>query len=221
MSSRDGHSFKRWGESFLRPGPQHPNNWAHGDHYMAWHAVETASAIPGAPKEISLYATESYWTGKSDRLRRYTLRVDGFVSVTAPMQGGELLTRPLIFAGDTLEIKLFEFCCREHPDRSSGFRGARNGRLYPGRFLRNLWGSAKPTGGMEEWSPTGLSGGKASKTALRNEGRRSVLPTASVTFIPKPFTAHCALRRLQRTWGRPGRSERRCRPGVDVGPRRS
>ena len=104
MSSRDGHSFKRWGESFLRPGPQHPNNWAYGDNYMAWHAVETASAIPGAPKEISLYATESYWTGKSDRLRRYTLRVDGFVSVTAPMQGGELLTRPLIFAGGTLEI---------------------------------------------------------------------------------------------------------------------
>ncbi len=71
---------------------------------MAWHTVETASAIPGAPREISLYATESYWTGKSDRLRRYTLRVDGFVSVAAPMKGGELLTRPLIFSGDTLEI---------------------------------------------------------------------------------------------------------------------
>ena len=54
MPSRDGHSFKRWSESFLRPGPQHPNNWAYGDHYMAWHAVETASSIPGDPNEISL-----------------------------------------------------------------------------------------------------------------------------------------------------------------------
>ena len=153
MSSRDGHSFKRWGESFLRPGPQHPNNWAYGDHYMAWHAVETASAIPGAPKEISLYATESYWTGKSDQLRRYTLRVDGFVSVAAPMQGGELLTRPLIFDGDTLEINFASSAAGSIRIEVAGFRRARAGRLCPGRFLRNLRGSAGPARGMEEWSP--------------------------------------------------------------------
>ena len=104
MSSRDGLSFRRWGEAFLRPGIQHPNNWSYGDIYVAWHAVETSSPIRGAPNEISLYASESYWTGQTNRLRRYTLRVDGFVSVNAPLKGGELLTRPLVFSGNTLEI---------------------------------------------------------------------------------------------------------------------
>ncbi len=47
----------------------------------------------GAPPELSLYASESYWTGHSSALRRYTLRLDGFVSAAAPMSGGEEETR--------------------------------------------------------------------------------------------------------------------------------
>jgi hypothetical protein len=35
---------------------------------------------------------------------RCTLRTDGFVSVHAPYRGGELLTKPLIFEGNSLEI---------------------------------------------------------------------------------------------------------------------
>ena len=31
-------------------------------------------------------------------LRRYTLRLDGFVSVSAPPDGGEMMTKPLLFA---------------------------------------------------------------------------------------------------------------------------
>ena len=57
-----------------------------------------------APNELSLYAVESYWTDNFDLLRRYTLRLDGFVSVQAPMRGGELVTRPIIFTGKTLRI---------------------------------------------------------------------------------------------------------------------
>jgi hypothetical protein len=37
-------------------------------------------------------------------LRRYTLRVDGFVSVQAPLSGGELITKPLIFDGGQLRV---------------------------------------------------------------------------------------------------------------------
>ena len=37
-------------------------------------------------------------------LRRYTLRVDGFVSVQAPLSGGELITKPLIFDGRELVL---------------------------------------------------------------------------------------------------------------------
>jgi hypothetical protein len=36
--------------------------------------------------------------------RRYTMRIDGFVSVNAPLAGGELLTKPLQFSGSKLEI---------------------------------------------------------------------------------------------------------------------
>ena len=37
-------------------------------------------------------------------LRRYAIRIDGFVSVAAPLSGGELLTRPLVFEGARLEL---------------------------------------------------------------------------------------------------------------------
>jgi hypothetical protein len=104
MTSRDGRTFKRWNRAFLPPGPEHPENWKYGDNYQSWGLVETRSDLPGAPDEISIYATEAYWTGTSSRLRRYTLRVDGFVSAQAPLAGGELLTKPIVFAGSRLEI---------------------------------------------------------------------------------------------------------------------
>lgn len=104
MSSRDGLSFKRWGEAFLRPGLRTKDNWAYGDNYIAWHVVETAADLENAPNELSLYATESYWTDSSSALRRFTLRLDGFVSVNAPLSGGELITKPILFTGRELAL---------------------------------------------------------------------------------------------------------------------
>ncbi len=104
MASRDGVHFERWNEAFLRPGPQRPETWLYGHQYIAWHAVETPSALPGAEPELSLYASEGSWHGAGNALRRYTLRLDGFVSVHAPLSGGDLLTRPLIFAGERLTL---------------------------------------------------------------------------------------------------------------------
>ena len=104
MASRDGVHFKRWNEAFLRPGMERPGTWNYGHQYIGWHVVETASSLEGGPNELSLYASESYWTGNSNALRRYTLRLDGFVSAAAPMSGGELVTKPLKFAGETLNL---------------------------------------------------------------------------------------------------------------------
>ncbi len=104
MSSRDGKTFKRWGEAFLRPGLRGKDNWKYGDNYIAWQVVETESSIPDAPNELSLYATESYWTGHCSKLRRFTLRIDGFVSAQAPLSGGEMVTKPLVFEGSALEL---------------------------------------------------------------------------------------------------------------------
>ena len=104
MTSRDGVHFKRWNESLLRPGPERPGTWHYGAHYLAWGVVETASELPGAPAELSLYATENYWHGKGSALRRYTLRLDGFVSASATARGGELLTKTMTFDGSRLDL---------------------------------------------------------------------------------------------------------------------
>lgn len=104
MASRDGVHFKRWNDAFLPPGIERPGTWNYGHQYLAWHVVETASALPGAPNELSLYAVESYWTEPGSALRRYTLRLDGFVSVRAPMTGGELITKPIRFTGAKLAL---------------------------------------------------------------------------------------------------------------------
>ena len=66
--------------------------------------LSTGSDLPRAPRELSLYAAESYWTGKSLNLRRYSIRTDGFVSMQAPLAGGEFVTRPLVFTGEKLVI---------------------------------------------------------------------------------------------------------------------
>ena len=104
MASRDGVHFERWNEAFMRPGIQRPETWQYGQHYVAWHAVETKSSLPGAPNEISLYSSEGSWTGDDNLIRRYTIRIDGFVSVNAGTKGGELVTKPFVFSGSRLSM---------------------------------------------------------------------------------------------------------------------
>ncbi|OYW17509.1 MAG: hypothetical protein B7Z55_12390, partial [Planctomycetales bacterium 12-60-4] len=104
MASRDGVHFERWNEAFLRPGPERPETWLYGHQYIAWNPIESESSLPGASRELSLYATEGSWHGDGNALRRYTMRLDGFVSVNAPLSGGELLTKPLTFSGERLSL---------------------------------------------------------------------------------------------------------------------
>jgi hypothetical protein len=103
MTSRDGKSFERWGEGWIRPGPQ-PERWVCRNNFVAWGMVETPAALEGSPKELSLYSMEGYYQGESCRMRRYTIRIDGFVSVEAPFSGGELVTKPFTFAGNRLTL---------------------------------------------------------------------------------------------------------------------
>ncbi len=106
MTSRDGVRFHRWNEAFLRPGPRHQGSWVYGDNLIFWGMVETASSLGEAPNELSLYAPEHYWQGEAVEFRRLTLRIDGFVSLAAPAQGGELVTKPLVFDGASLTLNL-------------------------------------------------------------------------------------------------------------------
>ena len=104
MASRDGVRFERWNEAFLRPGPERPDTWLYGHQFIAWNPVRTQSSLRGAGSELSLYASEGSWHGDSNAMRRYTLRLDGFVSINAPLSGGQLITKPLQFDGARLSL---------------------------------------------------------------------------------------------------------------------
>jgi hypothetical protein len=104
MTSRDALTFKRWGEAILRPGLSRTNSWVYGDNLIAWGILSTESDLPQSPKELSIYATEGYWTGNGRNLRRYSIRIDGFVSMQATLKGGEFVTKPLVFSGDKLVL---------------------------------------------------------------------------------------------------------------------
>ena len=103
MTSRDGLNFHRWTEAIIRPGLQ-KERWVNRNNMTAWGILVTKSDIPGTPDELSIYSTEGYYTGNDCRLRRYTFRIDGFVAVNAPLAGGEMVTKPLLFSGDNLII---------------------------------------------------------------------------------------------------------------------
>lgn len=102
MSSRDGLTFKRWDEAFLRPGPQAEGRWVYGDMYQSYGLWETRS--PAGDSEISLHFNEGSWRDAESRLRRYTIRLDGFVSLNSPYSGGAVTTKPLVFAGNKLKV---------------------------------------------------------------------------------------------------------------------
>ncbi|HOX37817.1 MAG TPA: hypothetical protein PL033_07495 [Candidatus Brocadiia bacterium] len=104
MTSRDGATFHRWAEAFIRPGPRTRESWVYGDNYPFWGMVVTKADAEDAPDEISLYATEGYWEGPETSIRRYALRMDGFVSASATAAGGEIVTKPIIFDGGNLTL---------------------------------------------------------------------------------------------------------------------
>jgi hypothetical protein len=89
MTTRGGDRYDReFTQSFIRPGLS-KDGWANRANYAAIGIHQTSDT------ELSMFLTGG---------RRYTLRLDGFVSVHAPLSGGELITKPLTFAGEQLEI---------------------------------------------------------------------------------------------------------------------
>jgi hypothetical protein len=96
MSSRDGVNWHRFDTAFVRPGLTE-RNWAHRANTPA------AGLLATAPGEISFYMERDY-TFPSNRLERMTVRTDGFTSAHAGAPGGELVTKPFTFTGDTLVL---------------------------------------------------------------------------------------------------------------------
>lgn len=109
ISSRDGKKWKRWDEAFMTPGPEREYNWVYGDCMPAIGMIETESDLPYAPNELSMYVAENQWGMIPAKCRRYTIRIDGFVSYHATYKPGwfpssKVVTKPFIFAGSKLSI---------------------------------------------------------------------------------------------------------------------
>lgn len=97
MTTRGGSAYDRtFLTSFIRPGIG-ARHWVSRNNYPALGIVQTS------PTEMSLYVNQDY-AQPTAHLQRYSLRLDGFASVQAPYAGGELLTKPLKFSGDRLEL---------------------------------------------------------------------------------------------------------------------
>lgn len=101
MASHDGLNFKRWLDPVI-PEDAPEDRDGNRSNYMTWGLVQ----LPGNEKEYSVYATEAYYTGPDSRVRRFTYRVDGFVSLRGTGQGGSLVTKPLVFEGDELQLNV-------------------------------------------------------------------------------------------------------------------
>jgi hypothetical protein len=99
MTSRDGRTFHRWPEPLI-PITAPQDRDGNRSNYMTWGLLQ----LPGQDRELSVYATEAYYAGPGSRVRRFTFRTDGFVSVRAGGSGGELLTKPFTFAGKRLTL---------------------------------------------------------------------------------------------------------------------
>ncbi|MBE6704999.1 MAG: hypothetical protein E7583_07025 [Ruminococcaceae bacterium] len=99
--SRNGHTFKKHDEAFMRPGAEFPENWVYGSCYPARGIIETPSDIPGAENELSIFAFDNHWMGEgySAKLYRYTLRLDGFVSRHAGAAEKMVVTKPFCYDG--------------------------------------------------------------------------------------------------------------------------
>ncbi len=97
MTSRGGSLYDRtFMGVFVRPGPG-TLNWVSRTNYPLQGIVPTGEA------EMSLYVG-CHYTHPSWHIQRMTLRLDGFASVNAPYSGGQMLTKPLKFKGNRLEI---------------------------------------------------------------------------------------------------------------------
>lgn len=97
MSSRGGNNYNRYFmESFIRPGIG-LSNWVSRTNYPALNVVQTS------PYEMSIYVNQDY-AQSTAHLRRYSIRLDGFASLSAGYDGGEMITKPFVFDGKALEL---------------------------------------------------------------------------------------------------------------------
>ena len=97
LTSRGGNTYDRtFMEGFVRPGLERGS----------WHArslFASMGVVPTSESELSFYVSTNYLL-PSHQIRRYSLRTDGFASLRAPLAGGTVTTKPIVFSGGRLVL---------------------------------------------------------------------------------------------------------------------
>jgi hypothetical protein len=97
LTSRGGSRYDRtFMESFIRPGLDR-GNW------VSRNGVPATGYVQTGPAEMSMYVGQNY-VQPTAHLARYSLRLDGFGSVSAPYEEGEMLTKPILVTGKHLVL---------------------------------------------------------------------------------------------------------------------
>ncbi len=149
MTTRGGLRYDRtFLEGFLRPGVG-VEHWVSRDNYPGLNVVPTSAS------EMSFYVNRRYGQ-KAAYLARYSLRLDGFSSLSAPYKGGEMVTKPFRFTGRQLELN--------YATSAAGFVQAE---------LQSPSGVALPGFGLQECSE--LIGDRISRTVSWKGGELSSL----------------------------------------------
>ncbi len=80
----------------MRPGLD-KGNW------VSRNGIPATGLVQTGPNEMSIYVGQNY-VQPTAHLGRYTLRLDGFSSVSAPYAGGEMVTKPFVIEGTRLAL---------------------------------------------------------------------------------------------------------------------
>ena len=153
-------------ESFIRPGIG-CGNWTSRTNYPALGVVQTGAS------EMSLYVQREY-AQPTAYLERFVLRLDGFSSVRASFDGGEVLTRPFTFSGRALEINYSTSAAVGAPGRNPGCRWQPCSRFCTRRVSRDHWRRDRPGGILAKGRGGRRPGRQADPVALCTARRGSI-----------------------------------------------
>ncbi len=102
LSSRDGLVFDRvLKEAYIRPAATRAS-WGNRGNYASLNIFPLMNDRPDLPDDWRYSVLDDMAIMVRDRI--YRLRLDGFASIHAGFQQGEMVTKPLTFIGDTLFV---------------------------------------------------------------------------------------------------------------------
>lgn len=107
MCSRDGYNFTKYDEAILPPPAENPEAFVYGDGTASPALIEVPSQIPGADNEYMIILRESFRAVEGyNKLVKYTVRLDGFVSMHSGGEEKTVVTKPFVYEGKDLFVNL-------------------------------------------------------------------------------------------------------------------